>query len=398
MAAFASNPYMVTIGLDNFGGSVYPYWNLLIPDLKLAGITWLRMQYKWSSMVPSQSTPPSGWNWVPFDDAVANCNAAGINLCLTINAAPTWALTTLSQQMLTGSGTDFQMDPYATAAFGEQIALRYNGANGHGTLQKLGYNESFNVDNAAPGTGLFGINNSPWTGLYNGIGGVLTSNHVQPARDPDFAWPVMAVAYPRIKAANPRLVVGMPCIWWAQPANPGGLPNTPVSNHYAFLSQLFAKGMKGYFDETEFHLYTNAVDPLTGSNQTASIYAVMSDLKSVLAANGLPNMPIVMSEFGWQVPAQCSAAVQATRISEMLSAFRAAGGTRAGIYTLDYRTATTDPSSIVAYNSGTYVYSPGWEALLTDIANNSQWTPAQPSQLGSQRVTGRTHRKYFPLS
>jgi hypothetical protein len=144
----ADGPAGLTIGLNplcGVAGSNYAFWTQLFADMKAEGLTWLRFQLSWCSIQLNQNDPVSAWSWGPLDDAVTQCNANGINIMYTLRGAPTWALTTASQMATTEPY--FLPDPTLMAAFASAVATRYNGANGHGHLDAIGYNEDFSVHN-----------------------------------------------------------------------------------------------------------------------------------------------------------------------------------------------------------------------------------------------------------
>lgn len=262
--------------------------------MKSRNLTWLRFQLSWCSIELIQGV----YTWTALDDAVAQCNAAGIKILYTIRGAPTWALTTVSEKATTEPF--FLPDPTLTAGFATQVATRYNGLNGHGKIDAFGYNEDFNIHFTAPGSGWAGTHASTYQGLYgDGVSLITVSNKWEPARDFFFASPVVKAVYPAIKAVS-NVPVGGPCIWWTQPVNIGGIPNTNTSNYTACLSQLYADGCKGFMDFADLHYYSNAVSPTVGSNQVSTLAQGLADMQAVIAANG-DTIKIACTEIGWQV-------------------------------------------------------------------------------------------------
>ncbi len=136
----ANNLYGITIGLNPGCGNAasnYAFWTNLFADMKTLGLTWLRFQLSWCSIELTQGV----YTWDALDDAVSQCNAAGINILYTLRGAPTWALTTASQKATTEPW--YLPDPTLMAGFASAVATRYNGLSGHGKIDAFGYNEDF---------------------------------------------------------------------------------------------------------------------------------------------------------------------------------------------------------------------------------------------------------------
>lgn len=363
----------VTIGLNPGCGSApgqnYQFWQNLFADMKARNLTWLRFQLSWCSIELVQGT----YTWTALDDAVAQCNAAGIKILYTIRGAPTWALTTVSEKATTEPW--FLPDPTLTAGFATQVATRYNGLNGHGKIDAFGYNEDFNIHHTVPGAGWAGTHASSFQGLYgDGVSLITSSNKWEPARDMFFASPVVKAVYPAIKAQT-NVPVGGPCIWWTQPVNVGGIPNTNTSNYTACISQLYADGCKGFMDFADLHYYSNAVSPTVGNNQVSTFAQGLADMQAVIAANG-DTIKIACTEIGWQVPTDCDAPTQNQRYNDCIQAAINNGSVaQFFFFTLDYNLVSPSQSSLVTWNGTSYVYS----QALTTLASFSN--PAAPSVL-----------------
>jgi hypothetical protein len=366
----------LTIGINpgiGNAGSPYAFWTNLLADMAAQGLNTLRFQISWRNIELTQGN----YTWTVLDDAVSHCNAAGIRIFYTIRDAPTWALDPANGAQLATSEPQYIMSPTLAAGFATQVATRYNGLNGHGVIDVIGFNEDFSihftptgdtftlngtvtsgvpitsfpitasgftpkagtkiffgtytgpdvatvstdvqvgdttvhVNSFTPGStytatqvlkiGYVGIYNNPnYPGLYGAADAVTTINKTQPARDFHFAAPVYTAVYNAIRAVNPTIPIGLPAVWWVQGANPGGTPNTPVSNHAASLQTLYSAGVP--MDSAtfiDFHYYTNNVDPAAGNAQTNSISQVMTDFQTVAAANNDAGRQIICTEFGWQ--------------------------------------------------------------------------------------------------
>lgn len=379
--ANALNPYGVTIGLNPGSGnpaSNYAYWSNLFGDVATLGLTTLRFQLSWDSIQLHQSDLPSAWSWGPLDDAVSHCNAQGINIVFPLRGAPSWTLNQASQQATTepwylpnSNGTS---DTNSFAYFAQQVATRYNGNNGHGHLDGIEVgNEEFNIHHTSPTGGFSGIHNSTYSGLYGSGGAITTSNKVEPSRDAFFASPVLKACYPVIKAAYPGVKVGMMAMWWMQPVNIGGIPNTNISNFKAFMQQLYADSCKGNFDYVNLHYYSNATDPSVGDNQTITVAQALTDVGAVLTANS-DTIKVRMTECGWQVPTDTDANTQASRYSYLLTQAKSSGIVeQVDFFTLDYKITGMSQSSLVQWNGSTYAKQPAYTTLQNFIAQYPQW-------------------------
>ncbi len=131
-----TNPYGFTIGLQSgAGGSLNSQATVDMNDM---GATCLRFQIWWSAIDATGTTNQnsSTYTWNAYDSAVSKANAAGIDVILTILKAPT--------QFQGPSGNP--LNPSYTATFASQIATRYDGAHGHGTVNGIEVgNEDYNL-------------------------------------------------------------------------------------------------------------------------------------------------------------------------------------------------------------------------------------------------------------
>lgn len=214
-----------------------------------------------------------------------------------------------------------------------------------------------------------GFNNSPYTGLYNAIGGVKPSTGVQPARDPFYAVPVVKAVHNALRSAGFAGPIGLPCVYWTQPIN-SGIPNTPVSNYTAFMGGLYSGGVAGFFDFIDFHYYSGATDPNTGDNQTSTIGQAITDMQTVASNNGDAGRSIMLSEFGCSVPNNCTAQEAATHYSEILYKIIPDcpnPKNRFAFFTLDYSTSSPSGNSLVIWNGTTYIAQPTYNTVQSFI-------------------------------
>jgi hypothetical protein len=314
----------------------------LIPDMKSLGLTWIRYQLPWHFIEQTKGV----YTWTALDDVVATCNSNNINICYVIQESPlfydqqpgynsrtivsggTTGSTSVKLQatptelppntpvrLSGGTGnpeiirtassyaiganpvilanpiagnnrTTMQWyltpDPQYTKVFAQAVATRYNGQNGHGTIQafEIG-NEEY--DNQNP----------------NGYG---SSANAYNDRNPSYYINVLRVVAPAIRTAHPHALIGMCAIWWNQ------LPHA-----HDFLDAIYKASptMKNNFDYVNFHYYpygSGGLDMVevdrwsygTRSGTTVpSFTQEWQALQSVMRANGDGNKDIRVTEFGW---------------------------------------------------------------------------------------------------
>ena len=312
----------------------------LISDMKSLGLTWLRYQLPWVFIEQKQGV----YTWTALDNVVATCNSNNINICyviqesplfydqqpgyntrsiisggntgstsVTLNTAPnelppnmpvrlsggtappeiirtakfygTGANPVLLASPIAGNNrTTMQWylcpDPQSTKVFAQAIATRYNGQNGHGTIQafEIG-NEEYDSQNP----------NGSSANAYNDRNAVYYIN-------------VLPVVAPAIRAAHPNALVGMCAIWWNQLPHAGD-----------FLNAIYQASptMKSHFDYVNFHYYpfesgsSDMVDVdrwCWAAQPTSTVPSFTQEwqaLQAVMRANGDGNKDIRVTEFGW---------------------------------------------------------------------------------------------------
>ena len=362
----------------------------LITDMKSIGLTWLRYQLPWAFIEQQRGI----YTWTALDNVVATCNSKNINLCyviqgspqfydqqpgsnsrtitgggttgsksVTLNAAPTELPANTAVRLSGGTGnpeivqtagsystganpvtlasaitgnnrTKMQWyltpDPQNTKIFAQAVATRYNGKNGHGTIQafEIG-NEEYDSQNP----------NGSSANAYND-------------RSPTSYINVLPVVAPAIRAANPSALVGMCAIWWNQ------LPHV-----HDFLNAIYqaSSTMKNNFDYVNFHYYPFEsgssdmvdVDRWCWAAQPASTVPSFTQewqaLQAVMRANGDGNKDIRVTEFGWYTTTNQSYRgtenlvtqdVQARNYFTLLESARLSGiVSHAFFWTLDYAPA-----------------------------------------------------------
>ncbi len=269
-----TNVYGVTIGNSSASGALN---SQAITDMLDLGVTWLRYQVRWSLIDATGTTNQNAatYSWGAYDSAVSQCNAAGINILLSIMFAPS---------QFQGPGGN-PLNPSYTATFASQIATRYNGG-AHGTVNGI---EVGNED-------------------YNS-GADTTSIPVPLVQSLALT---MKAVYPAIKAVSSAITVGVACKLQRNTAGYTAFFDTllnPATGPY--ISSVFQG------DYINFHYY--GCLPTSGGVPVSMDPTV--DLPSWNGGNGLPSIkhawqlidakrtqysqtvPIWLTEAGYQVNA-----------------------------------------------------------------------------------------------
>lgn len=422
----------------------------LITDMKAIGLTWLRYQLPWAFI----EQQPGVYTWTALDNVVAACNRNNINLCyviegspqfydqqpgsnsrtiasggitgsksVTLGTAPTELPANASVRLSGGTGnpeivqtagtystganpvtfasaitgnnrTTMQWyltpDPQNTKIFASAVATRYNGKNGHGTIQafEIG-NEEYDSQNP----------NGSSANAYND-------------RSPTSYINVLPVVTPAIRAANPGAQVGMCAIWWNQ------LPHV-----HDFLTAIYQASptMKNHFDYVNFHFYPfeSGASGTTDPNQWkyaaqpgSTVPSFMQEwqaLQEVMRANGDGNKDIRVTEFGWYTTTNqpyrgtenlVTQDVQSRNYLALLESARLSGiVSHAFFWTLDYAPANaamhrdaagnpiSDAFSLVQmqYINGQpqTTYTQAFATLKNYIANYPQWSSQSSGSIES---------------
>ncbi len=209
----------------------------------------------------------------------------------------------------------------------------------------------------------YGLRTSPYA-EYNGINGVLNnaSPTPQPSRDPWFMQQSINTVAPAIRAVNANMKVGMGAIWWMWDNN--------FTDFIAGLGSAL-----GLIDYMNLHFYSNALDPLSSSGHTPSITTALNNMKNAAVAAGYPNLHIWLTEFGYQVPDDCTEAQQATRYQEILDACRTSGFVdKVFCFTYDFSTNPVH-SSLYTWNGSTFVPRQAVTNLKNAIVQYPLWSP-----------------------
>jgi hypothetical protein len=222
--------------------------------------------------------------------------------------------------------------------------------------------------------------------LYDpGSAGRTTSNSHkgQPARNPIYASTVFNHVATAIRSVNSSIIIGMPCVWWMQPVNATLYPGSP-SNNTAFYQQLFTDCAANIDALTvmDGHYYSNAVDPTAGNTTTATIAQWMADLQAVAALNGFANMPVWVTEFGWQADTVTTSSTHVSSTgSHTITVADATGASVGGTAIIDSSThqetvtitgkSSTSITAVFAKtHSGTYAVTISLDCSATQQASN----------------------------
>jgi hypothetical protein len=110
--SITSSPYGVSIGPS--GGTLPTQRIVEMTDI---GVGWLRWQQQWDSI----ETSPGVYDWSRVDDAVRQCNAAGIKFSFCIQNPPTFAATSYGN--ITIPGTLAGVGQYVVAYINQDAAI-----------------------------------------------------------------------------------------------------------------------------------------------------------------------------------------------------------------------------------------------------------------------------------
>jgi len=244
-SADASNPYGFTLPVPPDQGKV-----------NASHVGWVRQGLDWSSI----ETSPGVYNFGTLDQAVAQENAAGVQISVVIQDAPGFRKTQLC------NGVNLFPGPNEMSTFAGILAARYNGKSGHG------YANSFE------------IGNEEWDNYWGGSWSATLA-----CRTANWYGPVLKAGYQAIKAQSPSAPVGMFGLWWES------------TNHIqSYMSWLYQNGFGPYMDFANFHYYTGG-DPSITNGDIPSYSLEWQTIHNVMAGHGDGGKPIWCTEVGWAV-------------------------------------------------------------------------------------------------
>jgi hypothetical protein len=246
-----------------------------IGHIQALGFNWVKFQMPWKDVEPS----PGGYSWGMWDDLIGAYNANGIQVMLSIPKAPDWARPPDDDKSIEGPPSD----PVKYAEFVARGADRYRG--------KAQAIEVWNEQNLWYEAG--------------GRGRINAANYAQ----------LLQLSYTAIKSVNQDMIVISGAM------TPAGNVGDLAVDDIDYLNQMYANGVKGYFDALGAHpsgyncpaladwqtvTPEEAVaDPGHGtfSNRHHSwcFRGTMEGYRNVMVANGDGNKAISPTEFGWAV-------------------------------------------------------------------------------------------------
>ena len=239
-----------------------------LAKMRQAGASWVVTTMDWSSVQPTQSGP---WDWSHYDQAFAEANAAGMDVCVLVTGVPEWAR---GSYPYPGGGPGMNVE--ALAGFVAAAAARYSGANP--ALPVVKYWTLF----AEPDYGIY----PPRSGEeFKGGWGKY---------GPDYE-SMLSSVYGAIKSANRKAVVangGAAFDYFTDTNYPTEEdPNRKGIYERKFLADVIANGGQQYMDMLAVHYY-----PLSWSwfDKLAALYAT-----GVKAGS----LPFISPEMGyWSAP------------------------------------------------------------------------------------------------
>lgn len=248
-------------GLQMYGatGSSNPYH----PYLLDSNASWLRSNIGWASVEPVNVTPDAYyWSSVDASLNAARSDMGGLNLIVTIDTAPDWAVEV--------SGDPNQpIDSEDLAEFAQFMGALAERYDGDGVADAP----------ESPVVLYWELYNEPDRLERWGEHGVAYAN-------------MLAAVYPAVKAANSRAQVVMGGIsydWFTTDDLPGPFVEL-------FLDDVLSSGGGAYFDVMNFHYY-----PAFRRNWTSQGPGLLEKtnfIRNKLISYGY-NHPIVITEAGW---------------------------------------------------------------------------------------------------
>ncbi|MEW5958655.1 MAG: cellulase family glycosylhydrolase [Chloroflexota bacterium] len=249
--------------------------------LKTLGFEWVKFQMAWQDVEPISGE----YEWDLWDEVIEAYANNDIKVLLSIPKAPDWARPADDDKTIEGPPTD----PATYADFVARVAERYRGQ-----VQAI---EVWNEQNLWYEAG--------------GRGRMDAASYVQ----------LLQQAYQAVKAVNPELTVvsGAP--------TPAGTIEDLALDDVEYLEQMYAHGLKGYFDALGAHpagyncpamadwqtvtpeqaTATHFLEPFEHRSHSWCFLGTMAAYREVMVANGDTDKPIWPTEFGWAA-AQNSAA------------------------------------------------------------------------------------------
>lgn len=229
------------------------------PLLKEAGVRWLRFFPEWSTLQPRQGA----WNWEPADRFVVNAVSNGIQMAgIFLYFAP-WASADGGTRKCPVKDMQYWRD------YTSGVMTRYRNV--------IKYWEVWNEFN-----GSFAINGTPR----------IYAEMVQEA-------------WQEARKIDPQIKIGMSC----------------ANFDVGFFDAAIKAGAAGHFDFIAVHPYENLGDVMGGDGEPGYL-SMAASLRRMLAANGQPaEMPLQITETGFQAPVAPDPARDALQAEALVKAY-----------------------------------------------------------------------------
>jgi hypothetical protein len=230
------------------------------PMLKDAGVRWLRYFPEWQTIQPRKGE----WDWTQSDRLVADARANGIRL----------------------SGAWAYFAPWASA----------DGGTRRGPIRDIQYWRDYVSATVAR----YRNDIEHWE-VWNEFNGSFYAGVDKPK---EYAELVIA-AHEAARKANPGAKVGMGC----------------ANFDVGFLDAAIKAGAAGCFDFLAVHPYENLGAVMRGGGEQAYL-SMASSLRKMLAANGQPtDMPLMITETGFQAPVEPDAEKDALQAEALVKVY-----------------------------------------------------------------------------
>ncbi|MBI1879827.1 MAG: cellulase family glycosylhydrolase [Chloroflexi bacterium] len=246
-----------------------------INHIKQLGFEWVKFQMAWQDVEPV----PHSYAWGLWDDVISTYAANDIKIMVSIPKAPDWARPAADDKSVEGPPAD----PAKYADFVAKVADRYRG--------KVQAIEIWNEQNLWYEAG--------------GKGRINAADYVK----------LLQLAYQAIKAANPEMIVISGAM------SPAGNVGDMATDDIDYLRQMYAHGVKGYFDAlganpsgyncpalADWRTVTPeeaGADPEHGvfrnRHHSWCFLGTLEAYHQVMTDSGDFAKPIAITEFGWGV-------------------------------------------------------------------------------------------------
>ncbi len=228
------------------------------------GVTWVKQQIEWALYEPTAGNV----NWAPIDEMVNAMDASGVNILLTVSAAPSWARDSDQEK---GPPTDYT----TYANFVGQLAQRYKG--------RVDAYEVWNEPNLRR--------------EWNTSKGISAASYVE----------LLRLAFTAIKLSDPTAVVVT-----AGLAPTGFNDGVNAIDDRVYLRQMYAAGVAEWADAIGAHPngWANPPDSTCCRNNRPAVPGwddhpsfffkqTVSDYREIMVQNGDSGTYIWATEFGW---------------------------------------------------------------------------------------------------